>query len=135
MGSKQEPSLTLTNDRPALESRRVRTQPRTVTVLPASMAPERACLTLDKVGLATAMGLKLLRARRIWTLSCSIRRAGARRVGANPHDNVGPRPSSPSGAMSISITPPARERIRQFLAQTPDAMGVRFGVKRTGCSG
>ncbi|MGN2243760.1 HesB/IscA family protein [Frateuria sp. GZRR33] len=37
--------------------------------------------------------------------------------------------------MSISITPPARERIRQFLAQTPDAVGVRFGVKRTGCSG
>ena len=37
--------------------------------------------------------------------------------------------------MSISITPPARERIRQFLAQTPEAVGVRFGVKRTGCSG
>src|SRR3569623_1851267 len=37
--------------------------------------------------------------------------------------------------MSISSTPPARERIRQFLAQTPDAVGVRFGVKRTGCSG
>ncbi|NUO72972.1 MAG: iron-sulfur cluster assembly accessory protein [Frateuria sp.] len=37
--------------------------------------------------------------------------------------------------MSISITPPARERIRQFLAQTPGAAGVRFGVKRTGCSG
>jgi iron-sulfur cluster assembly protein len=37
--------------------------------------------------------------------------------------------------MSISITPPARERIRQFLAQTPTAVGVRFGVKRTGCSG
>ena len=37
--------------------------------------------------------------------------------------------------MSISITPPARERIRQFLAQTPGAAGVRFGVNRTGCSG
>jgi iron-sulfur cluster assembly protein len=37
--------------------------------------------------------------------------------------------------MSISITPTARERIRQFLAQTPGAAGVRFGVKRTGCSG
>ena len=37
--------------------------------------------------------------------------------------------------MSISITPPARDRIRQFLAQTPGAKGVRFGVKRTGCSG
>jgi iron-sulfur cluster assembly protein len=37
--------------------------------------------------------------------------------------------------MSISITPPARDRIRQFLAQTPGAAGVRFGVRRTGCSG
>jgi iron-sulfur cluster assembly protein len=37
--------------------------------------------------------------------------------------------------MSISITPTAGDRIRQFLAQTPGAAGVRFGVKRTGCSG
>ncbi len=46
IGSKQEPSVTLTKDRPALESRRVRTQPRTVTVLPASSLPERAIFTL-----------------------------------------------------------------------------------------
>ena len=37
--------------------------------------------------------------------------------------------------MTITITPVARERMRQFLAQTPSAAGVRFGVKRTGCSG
>jgi iron-sulfur cluster assembly protein len=37
--------------------------------------------------------------------------------------------------MSISITPAANERMRQFLASTPAAAGVRFGVKRTGCSG
>jgi iron-sulfur cluster assembly protein len=37
--------------------------------------------------------------------------------------------------MTITITPIARERMRQFLAQTPTAAGVRFGVKRTGCSG
>lgn len=37
--------------------------------------------------------------------------------------------------MSISITPVANQRMRQFLAQTPTASGVRFGVKRTGCSG
>lgn len=37
--------------------------------------------------------------------------------------------------MTISITPVARERMRQFLAQAPAAAGVRFGVKRTGCSG
>lgn len=38
-------------------------------------------------------------------------------------------------AMTISITPIANQRMRQFLAQTPTAAGVRFGVKRTGCSG
>ena len=37
--------------------------------------------------------------------------------------------------MSISITETANQRMRQFLAQTPAAPGVRFGVKRTGCSG
>lgn len=37
--------------------------------------------------------------------------------------------------MSITITPAANERMRHFLASTPGAAGVRFGVKRTGCSG
>lgn len=37
--------------------------------------------------------------------------------------------------MTITITPTANQRMRQFLAQTPAAAGVRFGVKRTGCSG
>ena len=37
--------------------------------------------------------------------------------------------------MSITITPAANERMRHFLAGTPTAAGVRFGVKRTGCSG
>ena len=37
--------------------------------------------------------------------------------------------------MTITITPAASERMRQFLERTPAAAGVRFGVKRTGCSG
>jgi iron-sulfur cluster assembly protein len=37
--------------------------------------------------------------------------------------------------MTISITATANQRMRQFLAQSPAAAGVRFGVKRTGCSG
>ena len=37
--------------------------------------------------------------------------------------------------MSITITPAASERMRHFLAGMPTAAGVRFGVKRTGCSG
>ena len=37
--------------------------------------------------------------------------------------------------MTITITPAASERMRHFLAHTPNASGVRFGVKRTGCSG
>jgi hypothetical protein len=49
IGAKQEPSLTLTNDSPALESRRVRTQPRTVTSPPAGSLPASACSTLAVV--------------------------------------------------------------------------------------
>jgi iron-sulfur cluster assembly protein len=37
--------------------------------------------------------------------------------------------------MSITITPAANERMRHFLSVTPAAAGVRFGVRRTGCSG
>lgn len=37
--------------------------------------------------------------------------------------------------MSISITTAANDRMRHFLEAAPDAAGVRFGVKRTGCSG
>jgi iron-sulfur cluster assembly protein len=37
--------------------------------------------------------------------------------------------------MTITVTPAARDRMRHFLAATPAAAGVRFGVKRTGCSG
>jgi iron-sulfur cluster assembly protein len=37
--------------------------------------------------------------------------------------------------MTIQITPAANERMRSFLEQSPEAAGVRFGVKRTGCSG
>ena len=35
----------------------------------------------------------------------------------------------------ITLAPAALERIRGYLAETPAAMGLRFGVKRTGCSG
>jgi len=37
--------------------------------------------------------------------------------------------------MTITITPAASDRMRHSLASTPTAAGVRFGVKRTGCSG
>ncbi len=37
--------------------------------------------------------------------------------------------------MAITLTPVAFERVRQFLAANPAALGLRFGVKRTGCSG
>lgn len=37
--------------------------------------------------------------------------------------------------MAISLAPAALERIRTYLAGAPDAIGLRFGVKRTGCSG
>ena len=37
--------------------------------------------------------------------------------------------------MSIQITAAASDRMRAFLVKAPDAAGVRFSVKRMGCSG
>jgi iron-sulfur cluster assembly protein len=37
--------------------------------------------------------------------------------------------------MSIRLTESAATRIASFLAQKPEAVGFRFGVRRTGCSG
>lgn len=37
--------------------------------------------------------------------------------------------------MSIQITPTANQRMHEFLDRNPAAAGVRFGVRRTGCSG
>lgn len=37
--------------------------------------------------------------------------------------------------MTIALAPAALHRIRGYLTDTPDALGLRFGVKRTGCSG
>ncbi|MFZ5637266.1 MAG: HesB/IscA family protein [Pseudomonadota bacterium] len=37
--------------------------------------------------------------------------------------------------MPISLAPAALQRIRSYLAAAPEAIGLRFGVKRTGCSG
>ena len=37
--------------------------------------------------------------------------------------------------MTIQITAAARLRMQNFLAANPQAAGVRFGVRKTGCSG
>ncbi|WP_411834893.1 HesB/IscA family protein [Pseudoxanthomonas mexicana] len=37
--------------------------------------------------------------------------------------------------MAITLTPNALQRVQRFLAEAPDALGLRFGVARTGCSG
>lgn len=37
--------------------------------------------------------------------------------------------------MAIELTSAAAARMRDFLARNPAAPGVRFGIKRTGCSG
>jgi len=37
--------------------------------------------------------------------------------------------------MAIHLTDAARERMQDFLARQPDACAVRFGIRRTGCSG
>jgi iron-sulfur cluster assembly protein len=37
--------------------------------------------------------------------------------------------------MPISLTPPAVERIKNFLSARGHGVGLRIGVKKTGCSG
>src|SRR6185437_2191411 len=37
--------------------------------------------------------------------------------------------------MAIELSPAASARMRDFLGKHPSAPGVRFGIKRTGCSG
>ena len=37
--------------------------------------------------------------------------------------------------MSVSLTPAAADRVRNFLASRGHGVGLRLGVKKTGCSG
>ncbi len=37
--------------------------------------------------------------------------------------------------MAISMTPAAADRVRSFLANRGKGLGLRVGVKTTGCSG
>jgi iron-sulfur cluster assembly protein len=37
--------------------------------------------------------------------------------------------------MSVSLTPAAVERVRSFLEKRGHGVGLRLGVKKTGCSG
>jgi iron-sulfur cluster assembly protein len=37
--------------------------------------------------------------------------------------------------MAVTLTAAATERVRQYMAETPGALGLRFGVKKSGCSG
>lgn len=37
--------------------------------------------------------------------------------------------------MAVTLAPAALARVRGYLAESPGAIGLRFGVKRTGCSG
>ncbi len=37
--------------------------------------------------------------------------------------------------MSITLSADARERVKSFLSDRPGALGLRLGVKRSGCSG
>lgn len=37
--------------------------------------------------------------------------------------------------MSVTLAPAAFERVSRYVAETPGALGLRFGVTRTGCSG
>src|SRR5690606_21804256 len=56
----------------------------------------------------------------------AIEQAGIRRIARQP------RSLAP---MAITLTDAAAHRARDFLGSRPDAVGLRFGVRKTGCSG
>lgn len=37
--------------------------------------------------------------------------------------------------MAITLTPPAAERVKSYLASRGTGVGLRLGVKKTGCNG
>jgi iron-sulfur cluster assembly protein len=37
--------------------------------------------------------------------------------------------------MAVTLSAAARDRVRQYQAATPGTIGLRFGVKKSGCSG
>lgn len=37
--------------------------------------------------------------------------------------------------MAVTLTTAARDRVARYMTETPEALGLRFGVTRTGCSG
>ena len=37
--------------------------------------------------------------------------------------------------MPVTLTPAAADRARQYIADRTDAVGLRFGVRKSGCSG
>ena len=37
--------------------------------------------------------------------------------------------------MAVTLSPAALARVQRYLAETPEAVGLRFGVTKTGCSG
>src|SRR5690606_33726008 len=88
-------------------------QPRTVTSPPTGSLPASACSTLTVV-----MPPAILKVNRKFT-----------------GEGQTPRPAAYNDAMAIELAPAALERIRGYLAADPQALGLRFGVRRTGCSG
>ncbi len=57
----------------------------------------------------------------------------APRIGASYPDCLQPEESLP--AMAVTLSPAAADRVRSFLASRGHGVGLRLGVKRTGCSG
>ncbi|GAB2506428.1 HesB/IscA family protein [Arenimonas alkanexedens] len=37
--------------------------------------------------------------------------------------------------MAVTLTSAAAARVRSYLAETPDGIGLRFGVRKSGCTG
>ena len=58
-------------------------------------------------------------------------------VGTGAMQAAGPilSPYLLESSMAVTLSPEALARVQRYLTETPGALGLRFGVTKTGCSG
>ena len=68
-------------------------------------------------------------------IHCSVLAEDAIQAAISDYQNKQAEQKKSAQDMSISLTETAADRVRNFLAQRGKGIGVRLGVKTTGCSG
>ena len=71
------------------------------------------------------------RARRAGRENRPLAGRGGRRAGAAGRGRSG----TIAASMAISLTPAAADRVRHFLSERGHGVGLRLGIRKTGCSG